>query len=205
MKAGSRLLNAMLLGWCATVGCAGLLRGQGWQPIMEAGVVTNLVTTGGVTYVEYTWLMTGCDSVASIGPLLCNGNNFSFDFDIEQYEGICPDFAFYEGTNVVLGALAPGTYTLTTTSWNVPMSTNIFTISNITPVLQPIGFDTNGFFQIQMSSGVTNVSYVLQCSTNLVDWTSLSTNSVSTNSVGVALTDNAPVLPGVRYYRVLCQ
>jgi len=135
---------------------------------MEAGAVTNLVTTGGVTSVEYVWLMTGCDSLASIGPLIRNSNNFSFNFGIERYEGICPDWAVYEQTNVVLGALAPGTYTLTTTAWNVPMWTNIFIISHSIPVLQPIGFDTNGYFQIQMSSGVTNINYVLQCSTDLV-------------------------------------
>ena len=46
-------------------------------------------------------------------------------------------------------------------------------------------------------TGVTNVTYVLQCSTDLVNWTSLSTNSVEQQ-----LRDPSPVLPGSRYYRV---
>ena len=93
--------------------------------------------------------------------------------------------------------MAPGDYTLTTTSWNVPVATNTFTVpTNSTPMLQPIGFDTNGLFNIQLT-GLPNVSYVLQCSTNLVDWTSL-----STNSVGPPLRDTSPVVPGPHYYRV---
>jgi hypothetical protein len=205
MKAGSRLLNFMLLGWCASVGCAGLVRAQTWSPEAgRAGGINDVVTTGGVTYVEYTYVVQAvCERLHSIGPLIRNGTNFSFDFAYEKASGIsCPNVFLEFSTNVILGVLAPGTYNLTTTSWSVPVSTKTFTVR---PVLQPIGYDTNGFFQIQMSSGITNVSYVLQCSTNLVDWTSLSTNSVSTNSVGVALVDNAPVLSGVSYYRVLCQ
>jgi hypothetical protein len=93
--------------------------------------------------------------------------------------------------------LAPGTYTLTTTSWNVPIATNTFIIPTTSLVLQPIGFAADGSFQIQLLNGVTNVSYVMQCSTNFVNWTSL-----STNSVGPPLRDTAPVLPGPRYYRV---
>ena len=54
----------------------------------------------------------------------------------------------------------------------------------------------DGSFHIQLT-GVTNVSYVLQCWTNFVNWTSL-----STNSVGSPLRDPSPVLPGACFYRV---
>ncbi len=93
--------------------------------------------------------------------------------------------------------MAPGDYTLTITSWSLPVATNTFTIPIPTPILHPIGFAGDGSFQIQMSNGVTNVSYVLQCSTNCVNWTSISTNSVEQQ-----LRDPSPVVPGSRYYRV---
>ena len=164
---------------------------------MNLGPV-SVVTTCGITYAEYTWGMGGCLRNHSIGPVIRNGSNFSFDFEIEHETGVaCPMYVFLETTNVALGALTPGTYTLTTTSWGVPVATNIFTIPIFTPILRPIGFAGDGSFQIQLMNGVTNVSYVLQCSTNRVNWTSL-----STNSVGPPLRDTCPVLPGPRYYRV---
>ena len=46
-------------------------------------------------------------------------------------------------------------------------------------------------------TGVTNVSYVLQCSTNWVNWTSL-----STNLVGGPVRDPSPVLSASCFYRV---
>jgi hypothetical protein len=163
----------------------------------------SIATTNNVTYVEYSWSLSGCEDLVSTGPLMRNGNTFSYDFDVmNTIAGGCPLIIVYETTTVALGTLAPGVYTLITTSWGAPVMTNTFTVA---PVLQPNGFDTNGYFQIQMSSGVTNVNYVLQCSTDFVNWISLSTNAVSTNTVGVALTDFYPVLPGICFYRVLCQ
>ena len=110
----------------------------------------------------------------------------------------CPQFILNETTTAVLGTLAPGTYTLTTTSWGVPVATNTFTVpTNPHANLHPIGFGTNGSFNIQLTNGVTNVNYVLRCSTNFVNWTSL-----STNLAGPPLSDPSPVLPGPCYYRV---
>ena len=189
----------MLLIWCLTLGFADLGRAQVLR-ILWAPPIQGVVTTNGITYVEYSWgLSTPCTVVESIGPLVRNGNDFSFNFDFEQLPCWSEVLA---GTNVDLGVLAPGTYSLVTSAWDVPKATNTFTIA---PVLESIGFDTNGFFQLQMSSAVTNVSYVLQCSTDLVEWTSLSTNLVSTDLVGLPLTDSPTVSPGFRFYRVLCQ
>ena len=163
----------------------------------------SIATTNNVTCVEYSWSLSGCEDLVSTGPLMRNGNTFSYDFDVmNTIAGGCPLIIVYETTTVALGTLAPGVYTLITTSWGAPVMTNTFTVA---PVLQPNGFDTNGYFQIQMSSGVTNVNYVLQCSTDFVNWISLSTNAVSTNTVGVPLTDFYPVLSGICFYRVLCQ
>ncbi len=189
----------MFLGLCASMGCAGLVHAQAvWQPVAVSLGSVSVVTTGGITYAQYTWYLGGWEREDSIGPLIRNGSNFSFNFDIEAESGVpIPLYILIENTNVVLGALAPGTYTLTTTSLGVPVTNNIFTVPTNSPVLQPIGFGTDGSFQIQLNGGVTNVSYVLQCSTNFANWT-----SVSTNSVGPPLQDPSPVLPGPCYYRV---
>jgi hypothetical protein len=197
MKTGSKKAGARFFALFAIVGCAGSLSAQVWQPITEVFGPDSVVTTGRITYAEYSWAMGGCDAMNGVGPLVRNGTDFSFDFDYEMETGVaCPDDITSESATVVLGALAPGAYTLTTTSWGVPVMTTNFTVPIIsTPMLQPIGFSNSGAFQIQLN-GVANVSYVLQCSTNLVNWTSL-----STNSVGQPLTDTASVLPGRRFYR----
>ena len=160
--------------------------------------LSSLVTTGGMTYAGYTWTMGGCLKLEPFGPVIRNGGDFSFDFDFALETGVpCPQDVFSESAIVVLGALAPGAYTLTTTSWGVPVATNTFTVpTNSTPMLQPLGFAADGSFQIQLN-GVANVHYVLQSSTNFVKWTSL-----STNFMGQPLRDTCPGLPGLRLYRV---
>jgi len=188
----------MFLALCAIVGSSGLLHAQVWVQETNVFGPVSVVTTGGITYAEYGWVIAGCEAMNGIGPLIRNGSDFSFDFDYEVETGVaCPDDIFSQSATVVLGALAPGAYTLTTTSWDVPVGTTNFTVPTISePTLQPIGFSTNGSFQIQLN-GVAYVGYVLQRSTDLVNWTSL-----STNSVGQPLTDSPPVLPGRRFYRV---
>lgn len=206
MKAGRQLFVSMLLGMCASIGCAGLLQAQiGETNVTWQGTV-DVVTVSNVTYAKYTWMLYGCDceSVFSTGPLIQNGSNFEFDFDLQDETGpvACPQFIARVTTTADLGLLAPGDYTLITTSWGTPVGTNAFTIPIIskpppTPVLCPIGFRTNGCFEIQMSNCDSNKSYVLQCSTNLVAWTLL-----STNPGGAPLIDSSPVSPGPHFYRV---
>lgn len=162
----------------------------------------SLATTTNVTHAKYMWFLPCCQTVAGTGPLVRNGNNFSYDFDIMGPPQCSCLSILIETTDITLGTLAPGVYSLITTSWGEPVATNTFTIA---PVLQANGFDTNGLFQIQMSSGVTNVNYVLQCSSDLVNWTSLSTNTFSTNAVGIVLIDTSAASSGYRFYRTLCQ
>lgn len=191
-------MSPKFLGLCASLGCAGVVHAQNitWSGIIKPATTTN------VTYVKYMWLVPCCQSVVSTGPLIRIGNTFWYDFDIMGPESCSCQSIAIEDTTITLGTLVPGAYTLITTSWGAPVATNTFTVA---PVLQPVGFDTNGCFQIQMSGGVTNVDYVLQSSTDFVNWNSLSTNTVPTNAVGVALTDYYPVSSGLRFYRVLCQ
>jgi len=198
MKIGFKFLGPTFIGLCASIGCAGLVHAQVWVPMTWQGTV-SLVTAGNAPYAEYTWSFGGCEEVVNLGPVIRNGSNFWYDFDLERETGpvFCPMFLVRFTTTAALGTLAPGTYTLTTTSWGVPVATNTFTVPIPTPILRPISFAGDGSFQMQLLNGVTNVSYVLQCSTNFVNWTSL-----STNSVGPPLRDPSPVLPGPCYYRV---
>jgi hypothetical protein len=198
MKADFKRLGSVFLGFCASIGCAGLVHAQVWVPITVGLGPVCLVTTGNVTCVEYTWGLLGCQDMVSTGPVIRDGSNFQYNFDLEEETGVaCPLYAIRENTTVALGTLAPGGYTLTTTSWGVPIATNSFTVpTNSTTTLQPVGFGADGSFNMQLT-GVTNVSYVLQCSTDFVNWTSL-----STNSVGQPVKDPAPTLSGSRFYRV---
>jgi hypothetical protein len=207
MKAVLKPLISVFLGLCVSMGCAGLLQAQtqiGETNVTWQGTI-SLVTVSNITYAEYTWVLYGCDceSVDSLGPLVQNSNSFSYNFDLEMETGpvACPQFIARITTPAALGQLAPGNYTLITTSWGAPVATNNFTISTNSqfspPILCPMGFGTNGWFQIRMSNCDSNTSYVLQCSTNLVNWIPL-----STNSGGPPFIDPSVVSPGQRFYRV---
>jgi hypothetical protein len=63
-------------------------------------------------------------------------------------------------------------------------------------------FDTNNVFQLELS-GVAGNNYVLQTSTNLIDWTPLATNMATTNLF--YLTDPGASNYPRRFYRVLQQ
>jgi hypothetical protein len=205
MKAGSKLGSTLfgftLLSWCTIIACAGSVHAQSVvsNEVIWQGTV-SVVTTGNVTYAEYAWPLKGyeCEYVVSTGPVVRIGNNFWYNFDLaDTTGGACPQYVALMNTTAALGTLAPGTYTLTTTSWGVPVAVNTFTVpTNSTSTLQPIGFGSDGSFNIQLT-GLTNVNYVLQYSTNGLNWTSL-----STNSCGPPLNDPSPVLPGPCFYRV---
>ena len=199
----------MLLGLCGFVGCAGLLPAQVLEPVTAQVDLASLFTAGGISYAGYTWTMGGCLELASFGPVLRNDSHCAFDFGFALETGVaCPNEVWLEHATVVLGALAPGAHTLTTTSWGVPVTTNTFAVpTNSTPTLQPLGFAADGSFQIQVN-GAAQVGYVLQGSTNLANWTALATNSVPLPSLAgpwpatVFVTDTSPVWPAWRFYRV---
>jgi hypothetical protein len=198
-------LPGVLLGFCAIVGRPALLHAQ------ESGPV-SLFTTGGITYATYWWEdFTGGGPGSSQGPLIRRGTNFSFDLTTPALPppGSVIGEACEWGYTAILGALAPGGYTLTTTSYSVPVATNTFTVpTNATPTLQPIGFAADGSFQIQIN-GAYCVDYVLQCSTDFKSWIPLSTNGMlweedfGAGPVSFSIGDASPVSPGSRFYRVI--
>jgi len=129
MKTVSGFLGSAFLGFCAIVGCPGLVHAQDLSPWRVAVSPPSLVTTNGITSAEYEWVWSCNLYMDSMGPLIRHGNHFSYNFDYKfDLEGPGCSLLTIEHTNVVLGALAPGIYTLTTTSWYVPVSTTTFTI-----------------------------------------------------------------------------
>jgi len=73
-------------------------------------------------------------------------------------------------------------------------------------LIQPIYLTSQGFsnggFQLRFAVAPGG-NYVLQASTNLLDWTSISSNTTSTNLLNL-FDSNASSFPS-RYYRVLLQ
>ena len=127
MKSASRFLGSAFLGLCASIGFAVSVH-AGWHQV-RIPVSVSVVTTSGITSAEYKWNQGGCENMDSIGPLFRKGSRFSYNFDLEVETGVfCPQYVILESTTVVLGTLAPGTYTLTTTSWGVPVATISFTV-----------------------------------------------------------------------------
>jgi hypothetical protein len=106
-----------LLGLFVSFACASSVYAQVWNPVYNLGVQVGVVTSGGITYADYTWVMGGCLRKDNIGPVISNGTNFSFNFEIERESGVpSPMFVYIASTNAALGALAPGSYALTTYS-----------------------------------------------------------------------------------------
>ncbi|MGB7749108.1 MAG: hypothetical protein WBN75_17665 [Verrucomicrobiia bacterium] len=127
MKMASRFLVFAFFGLCASIGFT-LSVHAGWQQVRMA-VSVSVVTTNGITSAEYKWNQGGCENLDSTGPLIRKGSHFSYNFDLEVETGVaCPQYVIAEHSTVVLGTLAPGTYTLTTTSWGVPVATTTFTV-----------------------------------------------------------------------------
>jgi hypothetical protein len=186
------------------LGCAGLALAQGppgsWQPITLSSnsIPIEIVTVGGISYARYTVTIEPCTRIATVGPVIRNANVLSCDFDLEHQIGVlCAQIVYMVDGVAVLGALHPGDYTFTTTSWGTPVASQAFQVpTNTGPTIQALGFGADGSFRMQLN-GITNVSYILQASTNLVDWT-----SISTNVFGSTLTDMGTATLGRRFYRV---
>ena len=74
----------MFLGLCASIGCAGLLQAQVTNVTWRGTV--GLVTTNNVTYAEFMWPLYGflCENVVGTGPLVGNGSNFWYNFELTE-------------------------------------------------------------------------------------------------------------------------
>ncbi len=162
-------------------------------------VPISLVSTGGLTYAQYTVALGGCTDLVRIGPALQQGSAFSCDFDLQVETGVpCPEYILLKHGAVALGALPPGRYSFSVTDWGHVATTIPFQVPSDTGrTLEAVGITANGAFQMRIN-GVADVEYIVQASTNLVTWTTL-----STNAVGQAVIDGAANSLRQRYYRIV--
>jgi hypothetical protein len=99
------------------------------------------------------------------------------------------------------GALAQLAWSSASTASGIVPQTQLYPFTSLPPLLQISAHPfTNGAFQLQISS-VAGQSYVLQGSTDLVSWTSLSTN-VAPSNITVLIDANATNFPA-RFYRAV--
>jgi hypothetical protein len=155
---------------------------SGFEPVIPSSNMVHITITsvGGITYAQYTiTLPDSCHRLAGIDPLVKVGRDFSRDFKIERRIGVaCLTVITTESGAFVLGKLAPDSYTFTANSRGKAIVSVPFTVpTNAEPTLTPLGLSENRQFQFRFA-GVFGVNYVLEATTNLVDWTAIATNPV---------------------------
>lgn len=147
-----------------------------WLPLVfKPGI--NITTVGGITYEQYSATFTNNGfRLTQTGPLTRSGTNFSLDFPFEWFTGATQPATNTINGSTPLGALAGGNYALFSSSWGTPVGTNLFTVpTNVSPTLTGVTNSGNGGFQMSVA-GISNATYVVQASTNLVDWAGVFTN-----------------------------
>jgi hypothetical protein len=183
-----------------------------WLPNGPPHVLEHeFVTAGGITYFRLVGLLPGgscCQRIAGHG-VSRQGTVLSQILEQEIWGDICIELfceAWVEESVSVLGALAPGSYNLTLlagTSSPIPLPPSpwaslSFTVpTNSSPTLSMSPVTNTGGLQLLIQlAGVSNVTYVLESSTNLVNWAGIKTNFGAPVTFSVAATGEPR-----RYYR----
>lgn len=170
-----------------------------WMPLLLAPAI-SVTTTGGITYAQYSATLTNdAFQFLGAGPLARSGTNFAQDFRFQWFTGPAQPVTNVIADATPLGHLPGGSYTFATESWGLPLGTNLFTVStNADPTLSGLAGGSGGAFQMNVA-GVSNATYVVEASTNLVDWIGISTNR------GAPFTFNNPAGGDYeqRFFRVL--
>ena len=199
----SLIFASVCLPFCATC--------EEWAPVVGRPPLTNCVieTVGGISYFTFAAHVPTCFRIYG-GPVTVTGTNLSETVEKQQWTGICeiptiPDPGHDETHVSVLGALAPGDYSLTLycriSSFPYPQSLIPFqrldfTVPN-TGVPTFLGSaNTNSF--ILTVQGVANAIYTIQTSTNLTNWQTVG----SVTNAPFEWTE--PMISGTpQFYRVL--
>jgi len=157
--------------------------------------LTNVLTTGAGVY---TVLVTGPGGTASDSALLTVGPTLSiFQNGSQIILGWSGPWVLQTATNVsgpysdLPGATSPFTNMITAEPWE------FFRLrSTATNYLAGLGLSTNGF--LLSGSGAPGYNYVIEASTNLVNWTPVETNPAPFQFIDIAAS-NYPV----RFYRTV--
>lgn len=191
-----------ILGQHVDIGAYETVQAGDWIPFQAAkGMVqVSIVTVGGITYGQYAITFPdSCYRLAEIAPIVANDHGFSRDFKIEHQTGVdCAAIVSTQTGAFALGQLSPGNYTFTTLSWGQVVETTPFSVPTTQePTLHSATVLPDGGLRIQVE-GIPAIDYVLQASTNLMNWT-----SISTNQAGLLVVPAPEVqLFARRFYRV---
>jgi len=173
--------------------------------------------TGGRVYVgaEYEFSVFGNPIFLTAPAIVPGGGTFVGSVTV-TLSGAPPGVSLYYTLNgtapTTNSILYTGPFSLTNSAQvqavaTEPGAVNSATVSAAFVIVPPIfftsaDFSTNGQFQLGFS-GVAGNSYILEATTNLLDWTPLGTNLASTNLFDL-FDPNATDFP-YRFYRVLQQ
>jgi hypothetical protein len=162
---------------------------------------TTIQTTGGITYFKYDATVGYCKEI-QLSPLTTSDTNLLFRAGEFRYSGYCA-FCFEceqethsEAGVAVLGNLATGSYLLRIASWyleewsslSFQVPPNSGSTLTVTAEADKTRIAVNG---------VQAAIYVLETSTNLLDWTSVRTNQ----GAPCTFTNSASMSPS-QFFRV---
>lgn len=179
---------------------------EGWVAVGPANITNfNFQTVGGITYFTSTsWLnVDWCERVVC-GPVAISSTNLSQVINEESWTGPCacdPGLCRHAETHVsVLGGLPSGNYRLqiSTTATLPPHMYHsiLFTVPVSDPATIHASTQTNRFILDVL--GVSNVTYTVQASTDLVQWTTLASQPAAPFTWSEALSPDT----ASRFYRV---
>jgi T5SS/PEP-CTERM-associated repeat protein len=160
--------------------------------------VTNL---GGITYANYfITTSNSCQTIMLDGPFTQTGNAFTQMVSGTSFiRSDCADGILTVTNTLLLGALAPGDYSLSTISAGQTMNTLSFTVpgnGRQTLLLPTILAD--GSIKFQVAGPQSSMHCTIQASLDLKTWVNLASGALP-----FTFTDPDAVLYSQRYYRAL--
>jgi T5SS/PEP-CTERM-associated repeat protein len=168
-----------------------------FDPALPGQVLVTITNMGGITYaVCTTTTSNSCDRIAFDGPLTRVNNTFTQAFEGTRLVGgdCFPETA--TATNIlVLGALAPGSYTFNIVSAGQIISTIPFTAVSSGETLFSPARASDGSLQFQLN-GPAPVRCIIEVSPDLIHWTELESQTFPAN-----FTDFDAALFPQRFYR----
>ncbi len=176
----------------------------------------NLVDTNATT-VMAAWI-NSLPGIAALAPPVITPNGGSFiasvnvslqppDTNAAIYytlDGSLPTTgsSLYSGPLTLTGTALLSANAFETGSNSSVAASALFVIQPLSPTLTALGFSGDGLLQLGLA-GTPGANYVLESTTNLINWTPLSTNTATTNLLNLS-DPYAPSFP-FRFYRVLQQ